>query len=96
MLEKLEQKQAAQGGALNETQTSIKGEALLIRAYGHFLLANIFCEAYRGPELSKTLLGIPYIKKPETTVKPHYERGHSPRPTPTSRAISWRLSDWIC
>lgn len=63
------------GGALNETQTSIKGEALLIRAYGHFLLANIFCEAYRGPELSKTLLGIPIIKKPETTVKPHYERG---------------------
>lgn len=58
-----------------EKLPAIKGEALMIRAYCHFILANIFCEAYRGPELSKTILGIPYIKTPETTVKPHYERG---------------------
>ena len=30
---------------------------------------------YRGPELSKMEPGIPYMLKPETTVKPHYERG---------------------
>lgn len=76
VLEKLEEKQAQQGGVLNETQKAIKGEALMIRAYGHFTLANIFCEAYRGPELSKNVLGIYYIKKPETTVKPHYDRGN--------------------
>ena len=53
-----------------------KGEALMIRAYNHFQLANIFCEAYRGPELSKSVMGIPYAEKPETTVKPQYDRGN--------------------
>lgn len=56
--------------------SALKGEALVLRAYDHFILANIFCEAYRGPELSKSILGIPYMTKPETTVKPHYERGN--------------------
>ncbi len=59
-----------------EKLSALKGEALVLRAYDHFILANIFCEAYRGHELSKNILGIPYITKPETTVKPHYERGN--------------------
>ncbi len=59
-----------------ENMEAIKGEALVLRAYDHFILANVFCEAYRGPELSKSIIGIPYITKPETTVKPHYERGN--------------------
>lgn len=75
VLEKLELKEKEQGGELNETQKAIKGEALMIRSYCHFILASIFCEAYRGPELSKAQLGIPYIKKPETEVAPNYERG---------------------
>lgn len=54
---------------------AVKGEALVTRAYDHFMLANLFCMPYRGPELSKQYPGIPYITKPETTVKPHYERG---------------------
>ena len=57
---------------------AVKGEALVDRAYCHFMLANIFCMPYRGPELSNdpaTCPGIPYMTKPETTVKPHYERG---------------------
>lgn len=53
-----------------------KGEALLIRAYNHFQLANIFCLPYRGPELSKTIPGIPYMTRPETEVKPNYDRGN--------------------
>ncbi len=51
-----------------------KGEALLIRAYNHFILANMFCKSYRGPELSKSLQGIPYVTKPETTVIVNYQR----------------------
>lgn len=51
-----------------------KGEALLIRAYNHFVLANIFCLQYRGEELSQSIVGIPYITAPETTVFVHYER----------------------
>lgn len=51
-----------------------KGEALLSRAYNHFILANLFCLAY-SPKTSKTDLGIPYMTKPETTVAPYYSRG---------------------
>lgn len=51
-----------------------KGEALLCRAYAHFLLANIFCEAY-DPATAVAKLGIPYVTEPETTVTVSYERG---------------------
>lgn len=53
----------------------IKGEALLIRSYCHFILAQVFCHPYRGDAANETLLGIPYITRPETTVKPNYKRG---------------------
>lgn len=52
-----------------------KGEALLCRAYAHFVLANVFCQAWKNDELSKNDLGITYMTAPETTVAPHYERG---------------------
>lgn len=55
---------------------ALKGEALVLRAFSHFILANIFCEAYRGPELSKNILGIPYITEPETVVQVIPERGN--------------------
>jgi hypothetical protein len=59
-------------GDPEETQSS-KAEALLCRAYGHFLLVNTFSIAY-NPVSSGTDLGIPYITAPETTVSPQYER----------------------
>ena len=52
-----------------------KGEAYLCRAYAHFVLANVFCQAWKNDELSKNDLGITYMTAPETTVAPHYERG---------------------
>ena len=52
----------------------MKGEALLIRSYNHFILANLFCQPYRGPELSKSIQGIPYMTKSEDVVLVHYER----------------------
>ena len=55
---------------------AIKAEALMLRAFCHWVLAEIFCEQYRGPELSKAIQGIPYMTKPETTVRPNYERGN--------------------
>ena len=55
---------------------AVKGEALLLRSYCHFILANLFCEPYRGPELSKSIKGIPYVSQPETEVLVHYERGN--------------------
>ena len=52
-----------------------KGEALLCRAYHHFLLAGVFCQAWKNEEESKKDLGITYMLEPETKVAPEYERG---------------------
>ena len=51
-----------------------KAEALLCRAFGHFILVNTFCKAY-NPVSSNNDPGIPYVEVPETTVNPKYERG---------------------
>lgn len=59
---------------LTVAQRALKGEALVLRAYNHFILAQVFCQPYRG-SLSAQYQGIPYITSPETTVKPDYKRG---------------------
>lgn len=51
-----------------------KAEALLCRAYCHFVLANTFCMAY-SESSGTTDLGIPYITSPEKQVGVVYERG---------------------
>lgn len=51
-----------------------KGEALICRAYSHFLLANIFCMPY-NPQTADKHLGIPYCKETEKEVFVAYERG---------------------
>lgn len=53
-----------------------KGEALVSRAYHHWILVSVFCQAYKDDNLSKNDLGITYMTEPETTVAPHYERGN--------------------
>lgn len=53
---------------------AIKGEALVSRAYSHFLLANIFCLHYDETTASSEL-GIPYITAPETDLIVKYKRG---------------------
>jgi hypothetical protein len=50
-----------------------RGEALMIRAFHHFYLVNVFAKHYSTKTGDKDL-GIPYIEKPETTVDPPYER----------------------
>lgn len=57
-----------------ESKNAVRGEALVCRAYNHFLLATIFCKAYTATS-AKTDLGIPYMTDVETTVLPHYSRG---------------------
>jgi tetratricopeptide (TPR) repeat protein len=51
-----------------------RGEALMSRAYHHFILVNVFCKHY-STQTGHTDMGIPYMEKAETTVNPHYERG---------------------
>ena len=49
-------------------------EALLVRAYNHFMLVNIFCQTY-NKQTSDSDLGVPYMEGIETELNPQYERG---------------------
>jgi hypothetical protein len=51
-----------------------RGEALLCRAYSHFVLVNIFSQAYKDETASALDLGIPYSTFPETVVHGNYTR----------------------
>lgn len=62
------------GDEADATRKALKGEALLCRAYSHFMLVNIFSQNYSKGH-SSTDLGIPYITEPETTLDPKYDRG---------------------
>ena len=59
----------------NADVSAQKGEALLSRAYHHFILVNIFSHAYKDETASQNDLGIPYVTEPENTVIVHYNRG---------------------
>ena len=61
-------------GTLTESMDAQKGEALILRAYAHFILVNLFAMPYKDPEASKNDLGITYMKLSETVVGAHYER----------------------
>lgn len=51
-----------------------RAEALLCRAYNHFVLVNVFCQQYDSA-MADSLLGIPYSLEPERMLAPQYERG---------------------
>lgn len=61
-------------GVWTSTMLEEKSEALICRAYGHFILVNIFCMNYNAAT-SSTDLGITYMDHPETTLRPEYDRG---------------------
>ncbi|MCH5310769.1 MAG: RagB/SusD family nutrient uptake outer membrane protein [Prevotella sp.] len=48
------------------------GEAHVLRAYLHFVLVNVFAEAYKDDVRSLEDKGIPYVTIPETTVQVDY------------------------
>lgn len=51
-----------------------KGEALVARAYAHFMLVTFFSKAYTIGGTNDSP-GIPYVTEPETTVIKQYDRG---------------------
>lgn len=51
---------------------AVESEALLTRAYGHFMLVNLFGEHYSSSADSD--LGVPYLTTPETTFIQQYSR----------------------
>jgi hypothetical protein len=50
-----------------------KGEALVCRAYAHFMLVTFFSKVY-NPNTAATDLGIPYVTTPENVVFKPYDR----------------------
>lgn len=50
-----------------------KGEALLARAYAHFMLVSFWSKRY-DPATAGSTMGIPYVTKPETELLPQYKR----------------------
>ncbi|RAW01384.1 RagB/SusD family nutrient uptake outer membrane protein [Pseudochryseolinea flava] len=56
-----------------DLKRAVKGEALLARAYGHFMLVNIFAEHY-NEDNAKRRDGVPYVEEPETEFIKKYER----------------------
>ena len=53
---------------------AVKGEAYLTRAYGHFMLVNLFAKHY-DPETAAQDPGVPYVLEPETEFIKEYSRG---------------------
>ncbi|MBQ7420054.1 MAG: RagB/SusD family nutrient uptake outer membrane protein [Prevotella sp.] len=51
-----------------------KGEALMCRAYAHWVLASVFCQAYSSTNAA-TDLGVPYVTKTQETYNESYYRG---------------------
>lgn len=56
-----------------ERRRAVKGEALLTRAYGHFMLVNLFAKHYDEATAANEP-GIPYVMEPETEFIKQYER----------------------
>ena len=67
---------AKNGGVMSAKLRAARGEALLLRAYNHFLLVNIFSQAYKDDVASKEDVGVPYMTTVENTVSPDYDRGN--------------------
>jgi hypothetical protein len=68
-IEKLEKEGAYSQQVLNP----LKGEALICRAYAHFMLVNLFAEHYDAAVAASTP-GIPYVTEPETRPYVSYAR----------------------
>lgn len=64
---------AAKSG-MTERLRRCRGEALLLRAYCHFILVNVFSQAYKDPEASKADVGVPYVDKSSTDFTRKYDR----------------------
>lgn len=54
--------------------TAQKGEALVCRAYAHFMLVTLFAKAY-DPATAANFPGVPYVKTVSTHVFDTYDRG---------------------
>ncbi len=61
------------GGPKTAKLQASKGEALICRAYAHWVLVNMFCMHYNTNHPDD--LGVPYMEHAETELNPKYSRG---------------------
>lgn len=64
---------AEEKGEWTMTMLNLRSEALLCRAYNHFMLLNVFAQHYNSATADKEP-GITIMTKPETTLQPKYDR----------------------
>ena len=70
----LEGVQTAGGPNASTTLKECYAEALLCRAYNHFMLTNLFTMGYNSKTADKDM-GVPYCTAPETKLLATYDRG---------------------
>ncbi len=73
-LECIERIKTDNGGTMTPVLKAAYGEALLTRAFHHFILVNVFSQAWKNEEASKADKGIPYVTKRGTNLIQVYER----------------------
>lgn len=61
-------------GGSDANLNALKGEALVARAYAHFMLVQLWSKSY-NPNTASTDIGIPYVNKPERKLIQDYTRG---------------------
>ena len=66
-------KEKLSDGSIPERFQAQYGEALLARAYAHFMLVNLWAKHY-NPASSDTDLGVPWVDEPEKVVIKEYKR----------------------
>lgn len=71
-----EKKKLGDNYVMPETVKAAYAEIFLTRAYHHFILVNLFCQAYKDDERSAADIGIPYSMTPEDVVSPDYDRSN--------------------
>ena len=67
-------KSRAEFNRLSDKLQAAYGEAMLVRAYDHFILANIFGQAYKNETVSAKEISLPYVTEPETQLSKQYTR----------------------
>ena len=61
---------------MSEQLRAAKGEALLIRAYDHWVLVNVFSQVYKDSLTSKNDVGVPYVTTTTTDYGLTYDRSN--------------------
>lgn len=74
LLDEIREKEGLKEDSLPTKYKAAYAEGYLIRAYCHFILVNVFSQAYRNDEASKADVGIPYTTEPEDKVFVDYKR----------------------